>query len=375
MKQYPLAKPHIGKKEERAVLEVLRSGVLSMGPKVEAFEKRFARFVGTKYAVAVSSGTAGLHLALIGANIGHGDEVITTPFSFIASANAILYVGARPVFVDVDPVTYNMDPKNIEAAITSKTKAILVVHILGQAASMNAICAIARKHNLKIVEDACESIGATYKVGKKLEQTVGTFGESAVFAFYPNKQMTTGEGGMIVTNDQKLDALFRSLRNQGRSADMNWLEHQRLGYNYRLDEMSAALGLVQLQNIETCIRERQKIATWYQEFLSPYSACVTPPATAAENTHTWFVYTVLLPKDVSREKVMKRLEAEGIATKPYLPSIHLFSFYREQFGFSPGNFPVSELVSNRALALPLYIGLKKTEIAFIVKKLITCISK
>ncbi len=391
--RYPLAKPHIGKKEERYVLEVLRSGKLSMGPKVEAFEKRFARFVGRKHAIAVSSGTAGLHLALLASGIKEGDEVITSPFSFVASANAILYVGAKPVFVDIDPLTYNIAPEKIEAAITSETKAILVVHILGQAASMDAIMGIAKKHKLKIIEDACESLGAIY-MGKKAKpnpkdsvalgrphglarstnggfrgkkKMVGTFGESAVFAFYPNKQMTTGEGGMMVTNDTKLNVLFRSLRNQGRAKNMNWLDHERLGYNYRLDEMSAALGLAQLENIEFLIQERQKIARWYHTCLSRYPGLIGVPRTAPGNTHTWFVYTVLLPAGISREKVMTRLKRAGIATKPYLPSIHLFSF-------SMGNFPVSEGVSKRALALPLYIGLTKKDVVYISKEFVKALS-
>ncbi|MDO8564526.1 MAG: DegT/DnrJ/EryC1/StrS family aminotransferase [bacterium] len=361
---FPLAKPHIGKKEEQAVLRVLRSGVLSIGPEIQKFEKAFAKFAGTKYACAVSSGTAGLHLSLIAAGIGKGDEVITPPFSFVASANAILYVGAVPVFADIDPVTYNIDPKEIEKKITKKTKAILVVHILGQAADMNPIMRIAKKHNLKVIEDACESIGATYR-GRK----VGTFGQSAVFAFYPNKQMTTGEGGMIVTNSKKADELFRSLRNQGRGTDRNWLSHTRLGYNYRLDEMSAALGLVQLHKIDFLIHERQKIAGWYHEFLSPFAPLVKTPAVAPSNTHTWFVYTVLLPAGTLREKVMKQLAKAGIASKPYLPAIHLFPFYRKQFGFSRGNFRVCEQVSERVLALPLYIGLKKGDVAYICRTL------
>lgn len=367
--RYPLAKPYIGKAEEKQVLEVLRSGVLSLGPKIAEFEKKFARFVGTSYAVAVSSGTAGLHLALLVGGIKKGDEVITSPFSFVASANAILYVGATPVFADIDPVTYNLDPKEIEKKITKKTKAILVVHIFGQTAHMDAITKIARKYKLKIIEDACESVGAAHK-GKQ----AGTFGESAVFAFYGNKQMTTGEGGMIVTNSKKLDTVFRSLRNQGRSEDAHWLVHEKLGYNYRLDEMSAAVGLAQLEKIDFLIRERQKIARWYQKFLSATKAPLILPATASENIHTWFVYVVLLPTGVSREKVMKRLKEVGISTKPYLPSIHLFSFYRKAFGFAPGNFRVSEEVSKRALALPLYIGLTEKNVASICKSLVQAVS-
>lgn len=367
-KNYPIAKPYIAEQEEKYVLEVLRSGVLSIGPKVEEFEKKFAEFAGTKYACAVSSGTAGLHLAMIAAGIGPGDEVITSPFSFVASANSILYVGAKPIFVDIDPVTYNMDPAKIEEKITYKTKAILPVHILGQPADMDPIMALAKKYKLKIIEDACESIGATYK-GKK----VGTFGESAVFAFYPNKQMTTGEGGMIVTNDEKLDKLFRSLRNQGRAENRQWLDHERLGYNYRMDELSAAVGLAQIENIDFLLSERAKIADLYNKFLSSHSDLVGIPEAADRNSHTWFVYAVLL-KNKNRDSVMKSLAAEGISAKPYLPSIHLFSFYKKLFGYKEGDFPVSENVSNRTLALPLYIGLKEPDVKYICEKLLNLLN-
>ena len=366
---YPLAKPCIGREEERAVLTVLRSGVLSMGPKVEEFEEKFAAFVGTRYAIAVSSGTAGLHLALIAAGIGPRDEVITSPFSFVASSNAILYVGATPVFADVDPDTFNIDPKEIEKKITPRTKAILVVHIFGQPALMGPIMKLAKKHKLKVIEDACESLGATYR-GKM----AGTFGESAVFAFYPNKQMTTGEGGMLVTNDTKLDALFRSLRNQGRGEDMQWLSHERLGYNYRLDEMSAAIGITQLKKIKFLIKERQKIASWYKAALAQQKGGIHPLTVASGNTNTWFVYPVLLPKGTHRNSVMARMAARGIQTKPYLPSIHLFGFYREQFGFKKGDFPISEDASDRMLALPFYIGLTKKDAEYIVSTLVRACS-
>ncbi len=361
--KYPLAKPSLGKEEERAVLEVLRSGVLSMGPKVEEFERRFARFIDVKYAIAVSSGTAGLHLALIGAGIRAGDEVITTPFSFVASANAILYVGAKPVFVDIEPVTYNIDTDKIESVITPKTKAILVVHILGQSSAIERIRVIAKKHNLKIIEDACESVGATHN-----RKQVGTFGESAVFAFYPNKQMTTGEGGMLVTSDPKLNKLFRSLRNQGRGEDKVWLDHERLGYNYRMDEMSAAVGTAQLQKIEKLIAEREKIAKWYQAHLTRYQGLVETPRIGKGNTHTWFVYVVLVPEE-KRNKTIKRLQKKGISVKPYFPSIHLFSFHRARFGFKEGDFPISEGISARSLALPFYSGLSEKDVNYICESL------
>lgn len=369
-KKYPIAKPYITKKEEQYVLEVLRSGILSIGPKVEEFEKKFAKCIGTKYACAVNSGTAGLHLSMIAAGIGEGDEVITTPFSFVASANSILYVGAKPVFVDINPDTYNIDPKKIEEEITKRTKAILVVHIFGQPADMDPILKIAKKYKLKIIEDACESIGATYK-----EKQAGTFGESAVFAFYPNKQMTTGEGGMIVTNDKKIDGLCRSLRNQGRDENMQWLDHKQLGYNYRLDELNAALGLAQIEKINFLISERRKIAGWYGKFLSRYPELVQIPETAGDNIHTWFVYVILLNSEkAARDKIIKNLAKEGISTKPYLPSIHLFSFYKKMFDYKKGDFPVSESASDRAIALPFYIGLKESDIKYICRKLIDSIN-
>jgi len=370
MKKYPLAKPCITKFEETEVLQVLRSSILSLGPKVEEFEKQFAKKIGRKYACAVSSGTAGLHLAMIAAGIGAGDEVITSPFSFVASANCIMYVGAKPVFVDIDPKTYNIDPKKIEEKITKKTRAILVAHIFGQPADMRPIMALAKKHKLKIIEDACESISARYK-GKQ----AGTFGESAVFAFYPNKQMTTGEGGMVVTNSKRVDELCRSLRNQGRKPNLQWLDHQYLGYNYRLDEMSAALGLAQLKKLDSLIRERQKIAGWYGKYLSKRNDIIQAPVVAPGSTHTWFVYVVnILSKRVLRDKVMARLAKLGIATKPYLPSIHLFDFYKKTFHYKKGDYPVSENISKNSLALPFYIGLKEGDIKYIVNQLITVIN-
>lgn len=369
MKSYPIAKPYITKKEEQYVLEVLRSGMLSIGPKVKEFESLFAKFVGTKYACAVSSGTAGLHLALLAAGVGPGDEVITSPFSFIASANAILYVGAKPVFVDIDPETYNLDPEKVEKAITKKTKALLPVHIFGQSADMTSLMKIAKKHKLKVVEDACESLGALHR-GKQ----AGTFGESGIFAFYPNKQITTGEGGMIVTNSKKVYDLCNSLRNQGRGDNMQWLDHVRLGYNYRLDELSSAVGVAQMEKIDFLLAERQKIAGWYEKYLTPYKDLITVPATAHYNTHTWFVYVVQVPKKVKRDMLIKRLAKAGVSTKPYLPSIHLAEFYKKLFGYKVGNFPVTEEISARSLALPFYIGLTERDVKEITKRLITELS-
>lgn len=371
MKKYPIAKPYIGEEEKKLVLQVLDSGDLSLGAKYLEFEKKFAQKIGTKYACSVSSGTAGLHLAMIAAGIKEGDEVITTPFSFIASANVILYVGAIPVFADVDPVTYNLDPIKIEEKITSKTKAILVVHIFGQSADMDPILKIAKKHKLKIIEDACESIMASCN-GKK----VGTFGESAVFAFYPNKQMTTGEGGMLVTNNKKIYSLCSSLKNQGRTENRGWLDHKYLGYNYRMDEMSAAVGIAQIKKLEFMIEERQRIANTYNEYFKDYGEMIGVPRVAVGNTHTWFVYVICIKnKKIKRDVVMKDLEESGISTKHYLPSIHLFGFYRKKFKYKAGDFPVSESVSRSSVALPIYIGLKDGDIKHIANKVIAIIRK
>ncbi|MDP2684168.1 MAG: DegT/DnrJ/EryC1/StrS family aminotransferase [bacterium] len=369
MKNYPLAKPHIGDREKELLQEVLDSGILSIGPKIEEFEKKFAELIGTKYACAVNSGTSGLHLAMLSAGIKEGDEVITTPFSFIASANCILYVEAKPVFVDIDEQTYNIDPTKIEASITPKTKAILVVHIFGQSADMVPIMEIAKKHNLLIIEDACESVSATYD-GKN----VGTFGQSSVFAFYPNKQMTTGEGGMICTDDERIFNYCKSLRNQGRDS-MEWLDHRYLGYNYRMDEMSAAVGLAQLEKIEWLIKERQKIANWYDAEFLKYNDKIKIQFVPETNTHTRFVYTVeLLDSKIDRNSIILKLRDLGIASKEYLPSIHLFNVYKERYGYKGGEFPVSELVSSRSLALPFYVGLTEEDIKFIVEVLIKLIS-
>ncbi len=357
----PLAKPYIGKEEVKAVSEVVKSCWLSIGPYLEKFEKEIAKFNGNKYAVAVNSGTSGLHLAVKCAGIKPVDEVITSPFSFIASSNPIIFEGGKPVFVDVDEKTYNMNPDLIESAITPKTKAIMLVHIFGQSCDMDPIIEIAEKHNLKIIEDACESIGATYK-GKK----VGNFGESAVFAFYPNKQMTTGEGGVIVTDNEKIYRLCRSYRNQGRSENEEWLGHVRIGYNYRMDEMSAALGYVQAKKLPKMIRQRQKVAETYNKKLGKISGVITP-YTAPYNTNTWFVYTIRVEEGINRDKAMDYLNKHGVASKPYFPSLHLQPVYREMFNYKEGDFPVSEGISKSILALPFFIGLTESQINYIVE--------
>ncbi len=366
----PVSRPDIGEKEIDSVVAVLRSGWLSCGPKTEEFEKRFAAMVGTKHAIAVNSGTSGLHVALRACGISEGDEVITSPFSFVASANCMLFEKAKPVFVDVDPVTFNLDPAQIEKAITPKTKAILPVHIFGQSCNMDAIMDIAQKHNLLVIEDACESPSATYK-GK----TVGTFGKAAVFAFYPNKQMTTGEGGMVVTDDNTVAELCQSMRNQGRDTDKQWLTHKRLGYNYRMTEMSAAIGSTQLDKFKDMLAKRIEIAEKYKERLQETEGIILPE-THADNNHTWFVFPIQVAEGIDRDKVMKDLEEQGIATKAYFsPCIHLQPFYREQFGYKESDFPIAEKLSKNMLILPLYVQMTENDINRVVVSLQNTLAK
>lgn len=369
IKKIQIAKPYIDKNDKKSVMEVLNSGWLSLGPKYKLLEQKFTEYTNTKYACAVSSGTSGLHLMVKSLGIGPGDEVITTPFSFIASSNCILYVGAKPVFVDIEETSFNIDPAKIEAAITKKTKAILVVHIFGQSADMTPILKIARKHHLKIIEDSCESIGALYK-GKM----TGTFGDAGIYSFYPNKQMTTGEGAVIVTNSKTMYENCDSWRNQGRplnpskkGADWDWLTSERLGYNYRMDEMSAALGVTQLAKLEWMIDQKRQVVDWYQQYLTDIPGVLLPQV-APKRTHTWFVYVVRIQDD-RRDEMMKKLLEIGIQVRPYLPVIHLQPFMKAEFGFKVGDYPVAELVAAETLALPFYIGLKKSEVKYIASQI------
>ncbi len=351
----PLAKPFIDKDDILGVTKVLRSGLLSLGPNISEFEKKFASYIGTKYACAVSSGTAGLHLAVKALGLKNGDEVITTPFSFIASSNCLLYEGVKPVFVDIEENTFNIDPDKIEAAITMKTKALLVVHIFGQPAEMDRIMKIAKRHNLLVIEDACESVGAKY-----MTKSTGTFGNIGVFAFYPNKQMTTGEGGMVVTASQRIYNTCVKSRNQGRGKNMHTISHEIMGYNYRMDGMSAALGISQLNKVDKFIRERRKISKWYTDSLTNIAGIVIPK-TLVDRSHSWFVYVIRVT-DGNRDSLQKKLIKMGIQAKVYLPTIHLQPFMKREFGYTPGDFPVAEKVSSQALALPLFVGLKKKEV-------------
>jgi perosamine synthetase len=347
-----LSAPWLGEREEELVLATLRSGQLSLGPMVDRFEAALAERVGAPHVAAVSSGTAGLHLCMRLAGVGPGDEVVTTPFSFVASANCALYEGATPVFADIDPRTLNLDPAAVEAAITPRTKAILPVHIFGYPAELDELEAIAARHGLAIVEDACEALGSAYR-----GRPVGSSGHPAVFAFYPNKQMTTGEGGAVAVASEEEWALLKSLSNQGRSDSGEWLTHARLGYNYRLDDLSAALGVAQLERLDDILTARGEVAARYAELLAGVEGVEAPLGDDAEHRRSWFVYVVKLASGINRDGVIGRLAAEGIASKPYLPSIHLQPYYRERFGYREGMLPVSEDASARTLALPFHARL------------------
>ncbi|HXV56276.1 MAG TPA: DegT/DnrJ/EryC1/StrS family aminotransferase [Gaiellaceae bacterium] len=348
----PLSAPWIDGREEELVLETLRSGRLSLGPMTDRFERALAERVEAPFVAAVSSGTAGLHLCMRLAEVGPGDEVVTTPFSFVASANCALYEGATPVFADVDPLTLNLDPAAAEAAITPRTKAIMAVHVFGYPAELAELEVLAGRQGLALLEDAAEALGSRYR-----GRPIGSFGHPAVFAFYPNKQMTTGEGGAVAVATEEEWALLKSLSNQGRSDSGDWLTHARLGYNYRLDDLSAALGLAQLERLDELLAARAAVAARYGALLESVDGVEAPLPDDGDHVRSWFVYVVRLPRGVDRDGVIGRLAAEGVASKPYLPSIHLQPYYRQRFGYAEGVLPVSEDASARSLALPFHARL------------------
>jgi len=361
----PLARPVLGEAEERAVLDVLRSGQLSLGPRVPEFEQVFAERVGATWGSAVSSGTAGLHLALRAVGVQDGDEVITSPFSFVASANAAIYERAKPVFADIDPVTLNLDPEAAAAAVTERTKALLPVHIFGYPADMGAFERIADRHGLGIVEDACEALGAVYGDGV----AVGGRGHPAVFGFYANKQLTTGEGGMVTLGDEAMKARIDSERNQGRAPDMGWLDHDRLGFNYRLSDVACALGLAQLERLDAMLAARARVAGSYREALAGIEGLGLPCADSGGAQRGWFVFVVQLPHGVDRDATIRALAAQQIQSKPYLPAIHLMSFYRERFGHMEGEFPVCEDIAARSMALPFFPEMTEGQVARVCEAL------
>jgi len=359
----PLSQPDITESEIQAVVDALQSGRLSCGPRQARFEEMIAERAGRRYGIAVSSGTAGLHLVLLGLGIGPGDEVITTPFSFVASANCIVYTGATPVFVDIEPRSLNMDPAKVEAAITDKTKAILAVEVFGNPAHMDRLAGIARDHQIPLIEDCCEALGGSLNAAP-----VGSFGKAGVFAFYPNKQITTGEGGVIVTDDAELDQICRSLRNQGRpvddatahAGDRNTagspLNHENLGYNYRLSEIAAALGIAQMERLDQILEARQRVAASYMTRLLDFEDLILPTVDSPDDM-SWFVFVVRLTDlygQVERDRIIAGMHRHEVGASNYFPCIHLQPVYRRLFGFSKGSFPVAESVSQRTIALPFF---------------------
>lgn len=359
-----LAKPDITQKEIDSVIRVLKSGVISIGPEIEEFERRIAEYVGVKHAVAVNSGTSGLHLLIKSFGIGQGDEVITSPFSFVASANCILYEGAKPVFVDIREDTLEMDFDRIEERITSNTKAVLAVDVFGHPVDMAKLRKITGKHGMILLEDSCEALGSEYK-GMKC----GYLADGAVFAFYPNKQITTGEGGVIVTNNDHAAELCRSYRSQGRAVTGLWLNHDRLGYNYRLSELHAALGIAQMDRIEEILEKRSRVAEMYNSKLGDAKGVAVPYVHKKVSRMSWFVYVIRLDKDIDRNSVMGFLMDNGIGCRPYFTPIHLQPYFTDMFGCREGDFPVAERVSKSTIALPFFNDLKEEQIDYIVEKL------
>jgi len=367
----PLSSPDITEKDIEAVVGVMKTRFLSIGPKVLEFEKRMGSYAGTKYAVAVNSGTSALHLIIRGMGIGEGDVVVTTPFSFIASSNCILFERGRPLFVDIEEDTLNLDADKVEEKLEGmsgeelvKVKALLVVDAFGLPADWDRFEEIGKKYNLRLIEDSAEALGAEYK-GKR----AGSLGEIGVFAFYPNKQITTGEGGIIVTDNEELARLAKSMRNQGRGESGEWLDHERLGYNFRMDELSAALGCSQMERIEEILEKREKVAGMYGEKLAEVEEVQVPFIASYVSRMSWFVYVVRLKRGIDRNKVIKYLNEERVQCKPYFTPIHLQPFYKKMFGYKRGDFPVTEDVSDRTIALPFFNNLKEEQIDYVVDRL------
>lgn len=359
----PLSRPDVTEEDINAVTAVLRTPLLSLGPALPQFEKDIAEYVGVKHAVAVNSGTSALHLCVRALGIGEGDEVITTPFSFVASSNCLLFERAVPRFVDIEPQTMCINPLQVERAIGPKTKAILGVDIFGYLADWDALRAIAAKHHLMLIEDSCEVLGS-----RRGERMAGTFADCATFAFYPNKQMTTGEGGVLVTDRDDIARLARSMRNQGRGEGDAWLVHERLGYNYRLSDINCVLGSSQLKRLESFIQKRAQVVSWYREALTPLTDFLSAPAEQFGVRMSWFVFVAHLAEHFSeadRNELLVFLREKGIGCNNYFPPIHLQPFYQKKFGFRKGDFPVTEGIAARTIALPFYNNLSREHVQMV----------
>ena len=367
-----LSSQDISQAEIDAVVEVMKSSHLSLGPKLPEFENNFAEYIGRKHAIAVNSGTSGLFLLASAYNLGPGDEVITTPFSFVATANIILMTGAKPVFVDIDPTSYNITADAIAEKITNKTKAIIPVEVFGNPDGLDEIADMAKEKGIVCIEDSCEALGSIVN-GRKS----GTLGDACCFAFYPNKQITTGEGGMILTDDDKVAAMCKSLRNQGRDEGAGWLAHARLGYNYRLSDINCAIGVEQLKRIEEFVPKRAKVAAFYQDLLADEDRLVLPPE--PENARmSWFVFVVKLTDQFNRSQrdaIIQDLREQGIGCSNYFSPIHLQPFVKEMLGTSEGMFPITEAVSDRTIALPFHNNLPESDIEYVCSKLRVQIDK
>jgi len=362
----PLAKPEIKEEDIKSVEEVLRTPNLSLGPKLLEFEEKLKEYTGVKFVVAVNSGTSALHLIIKSLDIKDEDEVITTPFSFIASSNCILFEGAKPIFVDIEDKTYTIDPNLIEAKINEKTKAILAVDVFGHPAHWNELEEIVKKYNLYLIEDSAEAIGSKYK-----GRMCGTFGDAGIFSFYPNKQITTGEGGVILTNNEKIYTLSKSYRNQGRGENNKWLEHVRIGYNYRLPDINCALGISQLKRINEIIEKRRKVFEIYKYYLINIDEIILP-IEREDSYVSWFNYVIRLNEKFTRnerDNLINFLNENGIECKNYFPAIHLQPFYIEKFGYKRGDLPITEMVSDRTISLPFFNDLSENEIIYIKDKL------
>jgi perosamine synthetase len=365
----PMSSSELDESDIQGVVDVLCSGRLALGPKAVEFEQNIADYVGAKYAIAVSSGTAGLHLIVRALGLGPGDEVLVPSFTFAASVNAVLYEGCVPVFVDIEPETMNIDPKDIERRINPLTRGILVVDVFGHPAEWDAIMQIAKKHHLKVIDDSCEALGAEYKGTK-----IGQFADAAAFSFYPNKQMTLGEGGVVVTNNDQIASLTRSMRNQGRGDMGSWLNHERLGYNYRLPEMSAALGVSQLKRLEKFLAKRERVASMYTERLRGLD-WVRPPVVRPHVRMSWCLYVVTLPEGFDRDPVMQAMAVQGIPTRGYFSPVHLQPYIRENWGCKEGDLPVTESIARRCVALPFSNSLTSTQVDQVVAALAEAVSQ